>query len=165
MMTLIKMIAENCGTDEKGALQTLINCGYGTDPDYHNQAVYLIGTVPDGINRAEVYELPGYGYHVSSQSAETFFEDLPADFSPKDGIKIGDINSAGIEAECEKMEITHIELLAEGHSDGNQDNPNSRVRFYQVGCVRVADTNGDPIWEEADEAIFADLIVACEVDL
>jgi hypothetical protein len=29
----------------------------------------------------------------------------------------------------------------------------------------VADTNGDPIWEEDDFATFAELIKACEVDL
>lgn len=78
---------------------------------------------------------------------------------------ITDINSNGIVSECEKLGITHIELLAEGHSDGNQDNPNSRVRFYSVGCVCVADTNGDPIWEEDDPRAFAELIEACKVDL
>ncbi|MCK9326580.1 MAG: hypothetical protein M0P69_13900 [Bacteroidales bacterium] len=83
----------------------------------------------------------------------------------QDGIPITDINSHGIVSECEKLGITHIELLDEGHSDGDTNNPNSRVRFYLVGCVRVADTNGDPIWEEDDFATFAELIKACEVDL
>ena len=78
---------------------------------------------------------------------------------------ITDINSHGIISECAKMGITHIELLAEGHSDGDTNNTDSRVRFYEVGCVRVADTNGDPIWEEANEAIFAELIDACKVKL
>ena len=80
-------------------------------------------------------------------------------------IEVADINSDGIISECEKLGITHIELLDEGHSDGDTNNPNSRVRFYLVGCVRVADTNGDPIWEEDDFATFAELIKACEVDL
>ena len=161
MKTLIQMIAENCGTDEKDTLQTLINCGYGTDHCYHAQAVYFIGTVPDG----KVYELPGFGYHISSSQAETFVADLPADFSPKDGIQVAEINSAGIVSECEKMGIESIELLAEGHSDGNSNNSDSRVRFYMAGCVRVADTNGDPIWEEDDPRAFAELIEACQVGI
>ena len=80
-------------------------------------------------------------------------------------IQITDINSNGIVSECEKMGIESIELLAEGHSDGDENNPNSKVLFYMVGCVRVADTNGDPIWEEDDFATFAEMIKACEVDL
>ena len=78
-------------------------------------------------------------------------------------IKVTDINSAGIVAECEKMGITHIELLTEGHSDGDISNPDSHVRFYSVGHVYVADANGDPIWEEADPRAFIELLEACQV--
>jgi hypothetical protein len=33
-----------------------------------------------------------------------------------------------------------------------------RVTIYQIGCVRVANTNGDPVWEEADPCEFAELL-------
>jgi len=32
------------------------------------------------------------------------------------------------------------------------------VTIYQLGDVRVADTNGDPVWEESDSATFAELL-------
>jgi hypothetical protein len=32
------------------------------------------------------------------------------------------------------------------------------VTVYQLGDMRVADTNGDPIWEEQDHAAFAELL-------
>ena len=78
---------------------------------------------------------------------------------------ITEINSHGIVSECGKMGVDHVELLAEGHSDGNWGNSDSRVRFYLIGFRFVADTNGDPVWEENDPLAFDELAEACEVDL
>lgn len=54
-------------------------------------------------------------------------------------IKIENLNSAGIQAQARKDGITEVTKLASG--------PN--VTIYQFGDVRVADTNGDPVWEES----------------
>jgi hypothetical protein len=54
-------------------------------------------------------------------------------------IAIEDINSAGITAQARKDGITEVTKLASG--------PN--VTIYQYGDVRVADTNGEPVWEES----------------
>jgi hypothetical protein len=54
-------------------------------------------------------------------------------------IAIEDINSAGITAQARKDGITEVTKLASG--------PN--VTIYQYGNVRVAETNGDPVWEES----------------
>ena len=67
-------------------------------------------------------------------------------------MKVEDVNSRGIEIECEKMGLTEIELLA---TDGVGDN---RIRVFQVGPVRVMDTNADPVWEEDDPQGFAEVL-------
>ena len=67
-------------------------------------------------------------------------------------VQVEDVNSRGIEIECEKLGLTEIELLA---TDGNGDN---RIRVFQVGPVRVMDTNADPVWEESDPQGFAEVL-------
>lgn len=74
-------------------------------------------------------------------------------------MKVEDVNSCGIEIECEKMGLTEIELLA---TDGVGDN---RIRVFQVGPVRVMDTNGDPVWEEADPQGFAEVLEERGIEL
>lgn len=54
-------------------------------------------------------------------------------------IQIEDLNSAEIKAQARKDGITEVTKLAYS--------PN--VTIYQFGGVRVADTNGDPVWEES----------------
>ena len=68
-------------------------------------------------------------------------------------ISIDDINSCGIAYEARKAGITSATLL--GHNGKSGD---ARVTVYQIGNVQVAETNGDPIWEESDHAAFAELI-------
>jgi hypothetical protein len=81
-------------------------------------------------------------------------------------IEIQNYNSAGIKAAAQENSITHMSYLGEGHQDGNTNNPNSLVTFFQLdGGGRVADTNGDPVWEDGSESDFADLAEACGVEL
>ena len=81
-------------------------------------------------------------------------------------IKISDYNSAGIKSEAKKAGARTMELIGQGHSDGDENNPNSVVRFFELdNGLRVADTNGDPVWEEEDFAVFAELAESCGVEL
>jgi hypothetical protein len=68
-------------------------------------------------------------------------------------IHIDNINSIGIALEARKADITTIIKLGDNGKLGD-----ARVTVYQLGDVRVADTNGDPVWEESDHAAFAELI-------
>lgn len=66
---------------------------------------------------------------------------------------ISSINSRGI---CRQANIEGIETATLlGHNGKLGD---ARVTVYQLGDVRVADTNADPVWEESDHAAFADLL-------
>ena len=71
----------------------------------------------------------------------------------KNEISIADINSIGIAVEARKAGITTVTKLGDNGKSGD-----ARVTVYQLGDVRVADTNGDPIWEESDLAAFAELL-------
>jgi hypothetical protein len=68
-------------------------------------------------------------------------------------ISIADINSGGIAHEARKAGITTITQLGDNGKSGD-----ARVTVYQLGDVRVANTNGDPVWEESDHAAFAELL-------
>lgn len=83
-------------------------------------------------------------------------------------ILIAEYNSAGIRAIALECGATRMRHLGTGHSDGNLDNPNSAVSFYELlGSdgfpYRVADTNGDPVWEDEDSQAFAELAHGCGV--
>lgn len=68
-------------------------------------------------------------------------------------INIENLNSAGIVAEARKACISTVTKLGDNGKSGD-----ARVTIYQLGDVRVADTNGDPVWEESDSATFAELL-------
>ena len=68
-------------------------------------------------------------------------------------ISIDNINSAGIAAEARKAGISTVTKLGTNGKTGD-----AKVTIYQLGDVRVADTNGDPIWEESDGATFAEML-------
>jgi len=74
-------------------------------------------------------------------------------------MRVEDVNSRGIEIECEKLGLTEIELLA---ADGVGDD---RIRVFQVGPVRVLDTNADPVWEEDDIEGFAEVLEERGIEL
>jgi len=66
---------------------------------------------------------------------------------------IDSIISAGIRNAARKAGITSIERLGDNGKTGD-----AKVVIYRLGEVRVAATNGDPVWEESDPAGFAELI-------
>jgi len=75
-------------------------------------------------------------------------------------IPIDCINSVGIAVEARKAGIATATKLGDNGKSGD-----ARVTVYQLGDknwrgVRVADTNGDPVWEEADPAAFSELIAS-----
>ena len=78
-------------------------------------------------------------------------------------ISIDDINSSGIRYEAERMGVTTATII--GRGEAVEGNGNSHCTFYRVGDVRVAQTNGDPVWEESMPEDFAELAEACGVDL
>ena len=68
-------------------------------------------------------------------------------------ISIENLNSIGIAHEARKAGINTITKLGDNGKRGD-----ARVMIYELGIVRVADTNGGPIWEESDRAAFAELL-------
>jgi hypothetical protein len=68
-------------------------------------------------------------------------------------IDIRRINSRGIARQAKMDGIAFATKLGDNGKNGD-----SRVTVYQLGDVRVADTNGDPIWEEQCVATFAELL-------
>jgi len=68
-------------------------------------------------------------------------------------ISIADINSVGIAYEARQAGITSVTLLGDNGKSGD-----ARVTVYQLGDVRVAETNGDPVWEEQCRVTFAELL-------
>jgi len=62
----------------------------------------------------------------------------------KTQIAIEDINSCGIQAQAKLDGITHVTLIGDNGERGDK-----KITIYQFGGTKVADTNGDPIWEES----------------
>lgn len=74
-MKLIDVIVKNVG-DDVSTEQFVKNLGY--DACTLNEDAIRIGTVADGINRADVYSLAFGGWHISTQTAEFYTDDDPA---------------------------------------------------------------------------------------
>ena len=68
-------------------------------------------------------------------------------------ISIENINSVGIAREARKAGIATATKLGDNGKFGD-----ARVEVYQLGDVRVANTNGDPVWEESDHVDFRELL-------
>ena len=66
--------------------------------------------------------------------------------------------SLGIAAEMSDADIA--ELIATNGKQGD-----ARVMVFEIRCVRVAATNGDPVWEESDAAAFAELMESEGIEL
>lgn len=75
-------------------------------------------------------------------------------------IKINEINSIGITSEMRRIGITTATQLGDNGKTGD-----ARVIIYRINNVRVADTNGDPVWEESDLTEFAELLESEEIAL
>ena len=79
-------------------------------------------------------------------------------------IEIAEFNSADIRHVAKEMGATHMRHIGGGYADGRADDDNAYVDFYALPHpdgweIKVADTNGDPVWEE-DEGFF-DLAESC----
>ena len=79
-------------------------------------------------------------------------------------IHISKINSAGISFEAKKAGLNTVELIDEYEHPDHPGSKDWAIRLYFVGDVRVADTNGDPVWEEDDPVAFADLLAEYGVE-
>lgn len=66
--------------------------------------------------------------------------------------------SRGIEAEMTDTDTA--ELIGTNGKQGD-----ARILVFEINGVRVAKNNGDPIWEEADTAAFAELMATEGIEL
>ena len=77
---------------------------------------------------------------------------------------IEEINNSGIVAEMEKLGLEKLEFLGKHQHPEYPDSNDHAIELYQFPAGgRVAATNGDPIWEESDEANFRDLLGEYEI--
>ena len=79
-------------------------------------------------------------------------------------VHVADVNSIGIAAAARSAGCEYIDLI--GVYD-HPDHPGSndwRIRLYAFNGIRVADTNADPVWEEEDYQVFADLLAEYGVE-
>ena len=78
-------------------------------------------------------------------------------------IAIEDIGSTYIKAEAAKHGITHARFIAEG---GEGENHITIWGLTGADGIefRVANTNGDPVWEEQDLADFAELLESVGIE-
>ena len=70
---------------------------------------------------------------------------------------IEDINSSSIQAEAREHGITHATFIASGGEN------EMHITVWELSGsdgipFRVANTNGEPVWEEQDGAIFRELL-------
>ena len=79
MATLRQVITEAVG-DDNATEKYFAELGY--DDDTLDDEARLIGTVPDGINRAKVYVPSCGGWHVSTQVYEYWTEEEPTSIEP-----------------------------------------------------------------------------------
>ena len=86
-------------------------------------------------------------------------------------IKISEFNSAGICAAAHELRIKYMRLIGGGYIKEHEGECDWYVSFYALPHpngkweFRVANTNSDPIWEEADTEEFADLAQRCNVEI
>jgi hypothetical protein len=85
-------------------------------------------------------------------------------------IEIESFNSAGIQNIATIIDATHMRCIGKGYSCGHDGEADYVIGFYAIpdkrhgGEIRVANTNGDPIWEDEDPAAFHALASECGVD-
>lgn len=73
-------------------------------------------------------------------------------------IHISEVNSVGIISEAKAAGLNIVQLLGEFEHPDHPGSGDWSIRLYDVGGVRVADTNGDPVWEEDDRSAFEELL-------
>jgi len=86
-------------------------------------------------------------------------------------IVIEDYNSSGIRDLSKSIGATHMRKIGSGFCSGHDGEADYHVSFFaflhprEGWEIRVADTNGDPVWEEEDQQGFLELAADCGVDL
>ena len=78
-------------------------------------------------------------------------------------LRIEDINSTYIQAEAKRLGIEYARLIAEG-GEGENHITVWRLTTPDGFAFRVANTNGEPVWEEQDPAVFAELLESVGID-
>ena len=78
-------------------------------------------------------------------------------------ILIEEITSQGIQLEMKSCGVTEAQLLNEVYLNSGE-----WIRFFEfetpVGVCKVAETNGDPVWQENEPQEFQALMEECGVD-
>lgn len=80
-------------------------------------------------------------------------------------IKIEDINSAGIQAQARKDGLKEVTILGTFDHPDHENSNDWRIRVYDFGGVKVADTNGDPVWAESDPEAWAEMMETYDTGL
>ena len=127
----------------------------------------LIGITRDGNGSCDVYSYAdGESFLIVAACGLVIESECPTLNDQEYTLEISKYNSADIRRIAEKAGVETMKLIGEGHSDGDLNNCNSRVSFFELSDgMRVADTNGDPIWEDEDASIFAELAESCDVEI
>ena len=81
-----------------------------------------------------------------------------------DRVRVGDLNSIGIAGAARAAGCEHVALVGEYEHPDHPGSKDWSIRLYFVGDVCVADTNGDPVWEQDDPAAFAELLAEYGVE-
>lgn len=79
-------------------------------------------------------------------------------------INISKVNSSEIVYEAKKAGLSTVSLIGEYEHPDHPGSSDWAIRLYELNGVRVADTNGDPVWEEDDRATFSALLEEYGVD-
>lgn len=76
-------------------------------------------------------------------------------------IQIQNINSSSIQSVCSESGISEIEFLGHFEHPDHPGNNDWAIDLYKLDSGhggRVADTNSDPVWEDADPAAFSQFL-------
>lgn len=74
-------------------------------------------------------------------------------------IKIKDINSAEIQSEMKRQGIEKIKYIGKFWHPEHSDSNDYAIEIYEYKGMKVAATNGNPIWEESDFEIWEEMMV------
>ncbi len=79
-------------------------------------------------------------------------------------IEISEFNSAGIRSVAKECGMKRMRFIGGGYAKGHDGEADWYVSFYELSSGDlVANTNGDPVWQEQDPGGFAELAESCGV--
>lgn len=73
-------------------------------------------------------------------------------------VPTNDLSSGEIRCTAERLGLHEVTLVARLEHPAHRGSNDWAITIFRVGDVRVAETNGDPIWEEEDPSRFAELL-------